>query len=202
MDQEEKTLKVDKKAIIGFVILVLAVIGVIVFSFFGGNLENSYHGEGDHGVDNDSSADDGQFVSFRNLDFMGDFLGSGASAAMGVLRDEIIGNITESEGETNTLTATMPGSSLVKEIYFPFDTCSFNLNISDGRAYSIKIASQKDKYFGVMVRDMDSAANSPVELYVMFLEMTQDRDNAVNSIVNWAKSNYSGELLLTTKELF
>ena len=187
------------------VIIVLLLIVLITISASNeGDSEQLYHE--DHGSI-EEEVDNGPFVTLQNLEFLDEFIGTtGASAAMNFLQDLILGD--DVSQQMQVYTASMPSSSLIKTVYFPYNLASFLLEVSDGRVYNVQVALENEAYFGLFVKRLVPEPTNSPNLYVVFLKQSNDsvvpydRDYVINGLLKWAGTVDSRQPKVTTRDLF
>ena len=141
----------------------------------------------------------------ENLSFMSEFVGNkDSSTAINFLNDAILYYLSNSTpGE---YTGSVPGRTIQKTVSFPYNVCSFILDLSNDTSYYTQIALVKDNYYGMLVSQYPVNTNSIDKFYIVFFQNANqgsyDRDNVITDLTNWAKNATPNAFTLTTKNLF
>ncbi len=193
-DDEKK----KKLILIGVVAaIILVVVGLVVLFMKKGGGEGA----------GEQTKTDG--VAFENSRFASEMMGG---SLFGMVSGDIESVIMEPEeiaagGDENSrlFNVTINNSEFKEDIYFPYSTYKFKMNLSDGREYKVNVAANLPNYYGVLVRRSAPTQNTP-KLYMVFLKTEKqggyERGAVMRSFEAWLKTVYTGNFNLTTKNLF
>ena len=193
-----ENMKKRKMFVIAGVLAVILLFGVLigVMTLGGGSRP------GDEGGD---VVEEGVRVAFNGTNTLSDSMGM---SVLGVLIDNVDTVITmpseletvgESENDDIVLNVSVDPKSFIEDVYFPYTVYSFLFEVSDDRYYSIKVAADGEKYCGVLVQRFLPSKGQPY-LYITNLGGSQNWNNTVNGLTNWAKSVYPDGFIVTTTD--
>ena len=201
---EEDTIqkkKEKKKLILYAIIATVIILTIIMIPVIRSNLDKPVDFEFESGItfmpDDDTTV---SYISFHNSEFFKETFGS--SMASDIL-DSIQSMVLDGYSKTVQLDANINIQSLSQTVYFPYTVYSMILEISDSNNVSVSLATNNNKYTGVLVGQTTDKGVTQ-KLYIVFSrgasESSYDRDSVISGLTKWAKKTAGvSEILVSTK---
>lgn len=180
-------------------VLIAVVIGSLQFNLRSGNSGIEDYGaiieDEELGVTEDSDG----LLTYDNIAYLKSLIGGDFIVKFNRGFSHIILEDKPVKAAENAIYTVKINNSSVKErIYYPYSVYTFELSTSDGREYQARIAVNGNNCSGVLLRRTSPDQSTPA-LYITADGYDYDaRDDAVKGLITWAKSVYSGGIVVTT----
>ena len=199
---ENETAKKQKhERIILIIVLILAILGLIIAAVVGLTRQNNESETGHDDVYVPEEDPTRSYAVNRNMDFLEDMVSPSCRTEFFSMMNEIAISPTEVLNQEPTVyTVFTQGSSVSQEVQFPYSVLVFTPQVSDGRIYMARIATNAKEYCGILLR---RTSPSEGEVYLTIVvpdgEVGDDRDSTVKGLIDWAKGNYNTSMIINTK---